>query len=232
MTKALVLLSGGCDSATCLGMAVERYGSDGVCAATVSYGQKHAKETSCAVALAEHYGVPLHRIDLSGTGIFDGSSCSLLAGASEEVPDGPYSEQLKSGGVSTYVPFRNGLLASAMASLALSIDDDSSWEIWLGAHADDSAGEAYPDCSAQFVESMSMAIGEGTYGKVSLLAPFVESTKADVVRAGLGLGVPYELTWSCYKGGERQCGRCGTCIDRKSAFAANGATDPVPYEIS
>lgn len=231
MRKALVLLSGGCDSATCLGMAVEEHGRENVHAATVSYGQRHAKEMACAEALAEHYGVPLHHVDLSGAGIFDGSSCSLLAGAADDIPDGSYSEQLESGRVSTYVPFRNGLMASAMASLALSVDEDAEWEVWLGAHADDSAGEAYADCSPEFVAAMSEAIGRGTYGQVSLVAPFAESTKADVVRKGIELGVPYELTWSCYKGGDRQCGKCGTCIDRRAAFEVNGATDPVPYEI-
>ena len=98
--------------------------------------------------------------------------------------------------------------------------------IYYGAHADDAAGNAYPDCSAPFNKAMADAIYIGSGDQLRLEAPFVNINKAEVVRIGLELGVPYELTWSCYEGGDRPCGKCGTCIDRAAAFAANGVEDP------
>ena len=127
------------------------------------------------------------------------------------------------GPVSTYVPFRNGLFLSSAASMALSLGCSV---VYYGAHHDDWAGNAYPDCSLEFVEAMNRAIVEGTGGELRLEAPFVTWSKADIVREGLALGVPYELTWSCYEGGEAPCGRCATCLDRAAAFAANGVEDP------
>ena len=96
-----------------------------------------------------------------------------------------------------------------------------------GAHADDAAGAAYPDCSLDFVTAMNRAIVEGTGGQLRLEAPFVSVNKAQVVKTGLELGVPYQLTWSCYEGGEKPCGKCGTCIDRMKAFEKNGVVDPL-----
>lgn len=210
-------------------MAVRDNGANNVCAMTVSYGQKHSKETDSAKKLAAHYGVELYEIDLSG--IFEGSKCSLLESSGESVPDGTYYEQIHDKGVSTYVPFRNGLMLAALASKAVSVDPDAHWSIVIGVHSDDTAGEAYPDCSEEFVGAMSEAVSIGTYGAVGISAPFASLGKSDVVKAGLALGVPYELTWSCYKGGEEQCGTCATCIDRRMAFESNGAVDPVPYAV-
>jgi 7-cyano-7-deazaguanine synthase len=227
--KAIVLLSGGLDSSTCLGVAVKEHGSESVHAVTVTYGQRHSKETSCAEKVADHYGVPLHTIDL--TEIFAGANCSLLSDSQEDVPDGTYYEQIHDKGVSTYVPFRNGLMVAAIASKALSIDSDAIWTVYLGVHSDDTAGDAYPDCSEEFVSAIDKAVGIGTYGQVSVTAPFVGLHKSDIVKVGLEIGVPYELTWSCYKGGEKQCGTCATCLDRKRAFEVNGAVDPVPYKV-
>ena len=223
--KALVLFSGGVDSSTCLAMAVKKYGAENVVALSVSYGQKHAKEISAANAVAEHYGVEHIKIDLSL--IFEYSNCSLLSHSKENVPHESYSEQLeKADGspVSTYVPFRNGLFLSAAASVALSKECSV---ILYGAHADDSAGNAYPDCSAEFNEAMNRAVWEGSGKQVKIEAPFVGMNKAQVVTIGLELGVPYELTWSCYEGGEVPCGICGTCRDRIAAFEANGVKDPI-----
>ena len=113
------------------------------------------------------------------------------------------------------------LLAHSDAALSLGCST-----VYYGAHHDDWAGNAYPDCSLEFVEAMNRAIVEGTGGELCLEAPFVTWSKADIVREGLALGVPYELTWSCYEGGEAPCGRCATCLDRAAAFAANGVEDP------
>lgn len=102
--------------------------------------------------------------------------------------------------------------------------------MFYGAHADDAAGEAYADCSPEFADAMDKAINIGTYGKIHINRPLIHMNKATVVKTGLELNVPYELTWSCYHGGEKACGKCGTCIDRKHAFEANGVEDPIEYE--
>lgn len=222
--KALVLFSGGVDSTTCLGIAVSKYGSENVLALSVSYGQKHTKEIDSARAVAKHYGVELYELDLSE--MFRFSDCSLLKGSSEEVPHESYEEQLKETNgspVSTYVPFRNGLFISSAAAIAIS---RGCSVIYYGAHSDDAAGNAYPDCSETFNNAMAEAVWVGSGNQVRIEAPFVTKTKADVVKIGLELGVPYELTWSCYEGGDVPCGKCGTCIDRARAFAENGVPDP------
>lgn len=225
MKNALVLTSGGVDSTTALALAIEKYGKDHVLALSISYGQKHSKEIEAAKAVAQHYGVEQLFLDLGL--IFQYSNCSLLQQSTEEIPEESYAEQIeKTGGetpVSTYVPFRNGLFLSAAASIALSRDCEV---IYYGAHADDAAGFAYPDCSPVFNNAMNTAIYEGSGHQLHIEAPFVNKNKSDIVGIGLKLGVPYELTWSCYEGGDKPCGKCGTCIDRAAAFAANGVADP------
>ncbi len=222
--KALVLFSGGVDSTTCLGMAIEKYGVENVCALSVSYGQKHTKEIEASDKIAAYYGVEHIYLDLAK--IFEYSDCSLLSHSDAEIPEESYASQLeKTDGkpVSTYVPFRNGLFLSSAASIAISKGCDV---IYYGAHSDDAAGNAYPDCSDAFNDAMSDAIYIGSGEQLRIEAPFVKWTKADVVKKGLELKVPYEYTWSCYEGGDKPCGKCGTCIDRAKAFEANGVKDP------
>ena len=202
--KALVLASGGVDSTTCLGLAVNKYGKENVIALTVAYGQKHTKEIEAARKTAEYYGVEHLYLDLEP--IFRYSDCSLLKHSDREIPHESYAEQLKEtdgSPVSTYVPFRNGLFLSSAASIALS---KNCSVIYYGAHADDAAGNAYPDCSSAFHNAINEAIYQGSGGQLKV--------------------VPYELTWSCYEGGEKPCGVCGTCIDRAEAFRLNGVKDP------
>lgn len=224
--KILVLSSGGVDSTTCLAMAVNEVGAENVLALSVYYGQKHDKEIQAAKKVAEYYGVQRMELDLSV--IFAGSNCSLLKQSTEEIPLESYAQQIEETHgehpVSTYVPFRNGLFLSSAASIALS---HGCSKIMYGAHADDAAGAAYPDCSLDFVNAMNQAIYLGSGNQLTIEAPFVSLTKADVVKKGLELGVPYELTWSCYEGGEKPCGKCGTCIDRMKAFEKNGVVDPL-----
>ena len=223
--KAMVLSSGGIDSTTCLGMAVEKYGKENVIALSISYGQKHDKEIKASNDVAEFYGVEHICLDLEK--IFEYSDCSLLQHSTQEIPEEAYAEQLKKTDgkpVSTYVPFRNGLFLSSAASLALS---KGCSVIYYGAHADDAAGNAYPDCSSAFNKAISEAIWLGSGNQLKVEAPFVEMTKAEVVKIGLDLKVPYELTWSCYEGGSMPCGVCGTCVDRMEAFRLNGVEDPV-----
>ena len=228
--KALVLFSGGLDSTTCLALAIEKYGADEVLALSVSYGQKHTKEIDAAKAVAAYYGVKLQTLDLAA--IFADSDCSLLKGSSAEIPKESYAEQLSETDgkpVSTYVPFRNGLFLSSAASIALSHGCEV---IYYGAHADDAAGNAYPDCSQEFNDAINRAIFLGSGQQLRVEAPFVGKTKADVVAEGLRLHAPYHLTWSCYEGGEKPCGLCGTCRDRAAAFAANGIADPALTPVS
>lgn len=227
--KAIVLSSGGVDSTTCLGIAVQELGAENVTTLSFSYGQKHTKELECAAKVAEYYKVDHKVVDLSELGIFEGSTCSLLKASGIDVPEQSYAEQIEKNGegkVSTYVPFRNGLMLSIAAAVAQSKYPDSLVAIYIGAHADDAAGNAYADCSTEFVKAINGAISIGTYYQAYIVAPLVSLNKARVVEWGLNLGVPYELTWSCYQGGEKPCGKCGTCIDRQAAFEANGVTDP------
>lgn len=229
--KAVVLSSGGVDSTTCVAMAVNELGSANVVTLSFKYGQRHEKELESAQKIADFYGLAHYVYDL--TSIFAYSDCSLLSSSKEKPEHMSYADQIARDGegkVSTYVPFRNGLMLSAAAALAQSLYPEEECGIWIGAHADDAAGNAYADCSVAFNESMGRAISIGTYELVKLHAPLNRLKKAQVVAEGLKLGVPYDLTWSCYEGGEKACGKCATCIDRLAAFRANGCEDPIDYE--
>lgn len=231
--KALVLNSGGVDSTTCVAIAVDKYGAENVITASLYYGQKHDKELQCAKKIAEYYGVRHIEEDISNVMKYAGEVCSLVKGSKEEILDMSYADQIKQNGegrVGTYVPFRNGLLLSIATAFADSLFPGEEVEVFYGAHADDAAGEAYADCSPEFADAMDTAINIGTYGKVHINRPLIHMNKAEVVKTGLSLHVPYELTWSCYRGGEKACGKCGTCIDRKHAFEVNGVEDPIEYE--
>ena len=146
--KAMVLCSGSVDSTTCLGIAVDKYGAENVVALSIYYGQRHTKEIESADKVTEYYGVEHISLDLER--IFQYSDCSLLAHSDKEIPEESYAEQIKKTNgspVSTYVPFRNGLFLSSAASIALSKGCEV---IYYGAHSDDAAGSAYPDCSDEF----------------------------------------------------------------------------------
>ncbi len=227
--KALVLFSGGIDSTTCLALAIQKYGAKEVLALSVHYGQKHSRELQAAESIAAFYGVAWKTLDLSE--IFKGSDCSLLQSSDREVPKESYSRQLaETDGkpVATYVPFRNGLFLSCAASIALS---NGCTEIYYGAHSDDAAGNAYPDCSQEFNDAINTAVYLGSGQQLRVIAPFIGQTKAQVIAVGLSLHVPYAMTWSCYEGKDKPCGRCGTCRDRMAAFRANGINDPA-WEVT
>lgn len=227
--KAIVLSSGGLDSTTCLSIAVDKYGKDNVSTLSIYYGQKHDKELKCAQAVANHYGVAHYVKDIST--VMDMSDCALLKTGTKEIKHESYVEQIKEDEiVSTYVPFRNGLLLSCATAIAVSIYPDDEVEIYYGAHADDYAGNAYADCSPEFAAAMNEAINKGSYGRVNVVAPLINDNKAGVVSIGKKLGTPYHLTWSCYEGEEKACGTCGTCIDRLEAFRLNNMEDPIEYE--
>lgn len=231
MKKALVLNSGGVDSTTCVGLAVKELGAENVITASLYYGQKHDKELECAKKVADYYGVRHIEEDISNIMKYAGDVCTLVKSGGE-IEHASYADQIAEHGegrVATYVPFRNGLLLSIATAYADSLFPGEEVDVYYGAHADDAAGEAYADCSPAFADAMDEAINIGTYGKIHVKRPLINMNKAGVVKTGLELGVPYELTWSCYEGGEKACGTCGTCIDRIAAFRANGVEDPIEY---
>lgn len=223
MNKVVVLSSGGMDSTVCLARAVAEVGNENVISLSITYGQKHIKELEAARKVAEYYKVKHYEKDL--TSVFNFSECSLLSKNNEEIPHESYEEQLKEkdGIVATYVPFRNGLFLSCAAAIALSLGADT---VCYGAHADDAAGNAYPDCSVSFVNSMDFAIFEGTGYQIHLWAPLIHLNKTQVLQMGCDYNAPLGMTWSCYEGGDEPCGKCGTCIDRARAFANLGLEDP------
>jgi 7-cyano-7-deazaguanine synthase len=229
--KKLVLCSGGLDSTVLLHSVVKTYGADNVIALSIFYGQKHAIERDSAVWQCNRLGVDLIEADLSQMFKYNLDSSALLQGSKMNIIHKSYAEQLAdlggSGTVSAYVPYRNGLFLSFAAAVALQLDCD---EIFYGAHADDAAGRAYPDCTEKFIMAQAEAIQQGTAHKVVLTAPWWQKNKAAIVAEGLELGMTKEEfahTWSCYEGNEETgpCGTCGTCIDRIIAFRANGLQD-------
>jgi 7-cyano-7-deazaguanine synthase len=232
--KQFVLLSGGLDSSTVLAQAIDYQNNRPelgswrrVRGVAIDYGQRHKKEIEAAMAVTDdmrcEFGlIKLPRELLAG---------SPLTDASQPIPDVSYAE-LPHGISPTYVPFRNGLFISILAAHAqawVGQKNNRSALIHIGAHSEDAENDAYPDCSGAFINAMREAVFVGTYGKVKLIAPFVGNTKAEIVQAGFDLGVPFDLTWSCYKGEELHCGTCPTCRARKEAFKKAGVVDPTKY---
>lgn len=225
--KILVLSSGGLDSTVLLHKAVKEAGAENVVALNMYYGQKHAKEQEFADWHCNKLCVPLYNTDLSAVFRFNPSCSALLKDSTLEIEHKSYAEQLAEGDgtISAYVPYRNGLFLSYAAAVAIQLGCD---KIYYGAHADDAAGRAYPDCTPEFIDVQASAIYEGTGFKVTMEAPWWNMNKAGIVKAGMELGMlreDFEHTWSCYEGGSEPCGTCGTCIDRREAFIANGIMD-------
>lgn len=230
--KDIVLLSGGMDSATCLAKMISLHGNKNVMAVGFNYGQKHSKSHNFAKAIAKHFGVKLINLDID-LRTFTGSKSSLLAqNPNIEIEHKTYAQMQEENGtgpVDTYVPFRNGLMLAQAASLAFSLGAST---IVYGAHKDDCVGGAYPDCSPQFNKAMNLAILNGTDGKVKVYAPLINMDKAQTVALGYKLGVPFDLTRTCYEGRNKSCGKCATCQDRIRAFKKNQLIDPIPYQIA
>ena len=220
-SKAVVLLSGGMDSAVALSLAVKQ--CDWVRALSFSYGQRHEKELDAANDLADYYEIP-H--DVITVAIPKGES---VLTTDAEMPQMSYEELQEAEGPSpTYVPFRNGTFLSLAAAFAL---DTKANLLYVAVHADDGHNWAYPDCTPEFIGAMSNAIYVGTYHEVRLRAPFVYSTKAQIAASGYAIGTPFTLTWSCYEGKEFHCGTCPTCVSRIEAFKIAGIDDPTIYDI-
>ena len=216
MRNSLIALSGGVDSTTLL----YEYREEVACAVGFDYGSKHnARELAAAKAICRELEIPYLIIPLAFIGEYFRSDLLLSGG---EMQLGDYSEENMS---STVVPFRNGIMLSVLAGLAESRDLQ---QVLIANHFGDHA--IYPDCRESFVKPMGEAITAGTSNGVKLVAPYTTLTKAEIVARGTRLGVPYGKTYSCYQGGERHCGRCGTCRERHDAFVANGLEDPTLYE--
>ncbi|WP_297172007.1 7-cyano-7-deazaguanine synthase QueC [uncultured Porphyromonas sp.] len=216
MRNSLIALSGGVDSTTLL----YEYREEVACAVGFDYGSKHnACEIAAAKAICRELEIPYLIIPLAFIGEYFRSDLLLSGG---EMQLGDYSEENMR---STVVPFRNGIMLSILAGLAESRDLQ---QVLIANHFGDHA--IYPDCRESFVKPMGEAITAGTSNGVKLVAPYTTLTKAEIVARGTRLGVPYGKTYSCYQGGERHCGRCGTCRERHDAFVANGLEDPTLYE--
>jgi 7-cyano-7-deazaguanine synthase len=191
-------------------------------AVSYSYGQKHSAEIAHAAQVAAFYGAE-HRI-LEIPRLFRASTSTLIQGGADN-PTVAY-EDLDEGVSPAYVPFRNGVFLSMATAVALEVE---ATLVYFGAHAEDAQRWAYPDCTPEFIGSMSSAMFVGSYMKVRLVSPLQWSSKAEVIRTGIQLGAPYHLTMSCYNGAEPACGTCPTCRSRRDAFRANGLEDPIAY---
>jgi len=215
--KTIVLLSGGMDSTVALHDAAAH--GPVVLGLSFDYGSKHnARELPCAARQCARLGIPhkIVRLDFMN-GLFQ--SDLLLSGGA--VPDGHYEEATMR---KTVVPFRNGIMLSIAAGAAESV---GAQILVIAAHAGDHA--IYPDCREEFMGPMAAAIHAGTYAGILLKRPFMNKTKADLVRRGVALGVDFAQTWSCYKGGDIHCGTCGTCVERREAFLLAHVADPTVY---
>ena len=218
--KAIVLLSGGLDSATALYWTM-RKGFRPLCL-IFDYGQKHVKEIRCAESVAKKAGVPREIVGFRLP--WGGSS---LTDPGMKLPRDRSPERMAGGGIpSTYVPARNTIFLSFALSYA---DAAGARAVVIGANAVDYSG--YPDCRPAYLRAVQRAASLGTRtgaegGKIRILAPLVRMTKGDIVRLGTRLGAPYALTWSCYRGGAKPCRRCDSCLIREKGFREAGIPDP------
>ena len=216
MKDSVIIVSGGMDSITLLYDMRARISL----AVTFDYGSKHnAREIPFARLHCERLGIEHLVIPLDF--MLKYFKSSLLKGG-EEIPEGHYAaDNMKS----TVVPFRNGIMLSIAAGIA---ESRGLKYVMMANHSGDHS--IYPDCTPQFVSAMSQATKEGTYPGIELLVPYTNISKGEIARRGKALGIDYAETWSCYKGGEKHCGRCGTCEERREALAEAGIDDPTEYE--
>lgn len=213
---SVIIVSGGMDSVTMLYEYRDRI-AIGV---SFNYGANHnRKEIPLAELHCQRLGIPHITIDLSFMPRYFKSS--LLEGA-DAIPEGDYDDENMQ---STVVPFRNGIMLSIAVGIA---ESNGLKHVMMANHGGDHS--IYPDCRPAFVDAMSAAAQAGTYAGVTLLAPYTNITKAEIARHGKALGIDYSETWSCYKGGEHHCGRCGTCRERREALREAGIEDTTIYE--
>ncbi len=213
---ALIVVSGGMDSTTML----YEYKDEIALAVTFDYGANHGpREIPLARMHCQRLGI--EHLVISMDFMHRYFQSSLLSGA-EAIPEGSYDDQNMR---STVVPFRNGIMLAIACGLA---ESRGLKRLMLANHAGDHA--IYPDCRPAFVEAMSQATQAGTYDGITIFAPYTQLTKGQIAAHGKRLGLDYSETWSCYKGGEKHCGRCGTCVERREALAEAGIEDTTEYE--
>ncbi len=222
MKRAVVTVSGGLDSVT-LAHDLAAGGAE-LALLSFDYGQRHVRELTCAAACAERLGAAHHLVDLRSVGgLLSGSA---LTDAAVDVPEGHYTDESMKA---TVVPNRNAILLSIATGLAVATGADT---VATAVHAGDHP--IYPDCRPAFIEAFEAVARVGNDGFAAegfaVVAPYLMLSKADIVARGAALGVPFAETWSCYRGGERQCGRCGTCVERIEAFELADVPDPTDYE--
>ncbi len=215
--KVIVLVSGGMDSVVALYDAQAEH--EVVAGLSFDYGSKHNhREIPYAEWHCQQLGIPHTTIPL---GFMDQYFASDLLCSGGDIPEGHYeAENMKQ----TVVPFRNGIMLSIAAGFAESQEAEG---VVIAAHSGDHA--IYPDCRDTFMDPMAEAIRAGTYAEIQLLRPFVHIRKEDIAARGVELGVDFAQTWSCYKGQEKHCGVCGTCVERREAFEIAGHYDPTDY---
>lgn len=217
MKEAVILLSGGMDSGVLLAWARREYTK--IHGLYFDYGSKHAaQEYAMAGKLARHYGASLHKINIPF--VNELFSSSLLA-SGKEIPEGPYASDNIS---STVVPFRNGIMLSIAVGYA---ENFGIKTVLIASHSGDHP--IYPDCRQGFTEAMSTASQEGTFNRVTILAPFASCDKKDIAELGRKMGFDFRMTFSCYKGQDTHCGRCATCLERKTALGYEQGLDPTEY---
>jgi 7-cyano-7-deazaguanine synthase len=226
VTRAVVLLSGGLDSTVTLAFA--RSKGFEVVPLSFRYGQRHSKELEAAKRVVKHYALREHYIIDLDLRAFKGSA---LTSSSVQVPEGRSEEVIGKDIPVTYVPARNIIFLSVAAGLCETVGAD---RVFIGANAIDYSG--YPDCRPEFFDAFEAALKVGTKKGVEgtpviIEHPILRLTKADIVRLGKELEAPLYLTWSCYKGGAKACGKCDSCLLRLKGFAEAGYADEIEYEV-
>jgi 7-cyano-7-deazaguanine synthase len=219
-TRSIVLLSGGLDSSTLLHLVHREVGQD-ILALSFDYGQRHSKELIAARDVARNLGVEHEVIDITSVGrLLKGSA---LTDRSVDVPEGHYTDESMR---MTVVPNRNAIMLTQAFGVAIALKADN---VCTAIHFGDSA--IYPDCRLSFKNAFQLMQDFATegFGQPRLVTPFVDLPKSEIVRIGNELGVPFELTYSCYKGKAKSCGTCGTCYERREAFQLARVPDPTEY---
>ena len=220
--RAVVVLSGGLDSTT-MGYLLRTQGYS-LAAISFDYGQRHRKELEFAERVSADLGASWTLIDLHAAGLAKVLGGSALTDDTVAVPDGHYADESMR---ITVVPNRNAIMLSVACALAVTRDAEA---VAFGAHTGDHF--IYPDCRPEFVRAFATMVNLAVEGlaTIDIVTPFLSMTKADIVKLGNDLHVPFERTWSCYKGGAVHCGTCGTCYERREAFALAHVADPTAYE--
>jgi 7-cyano-7-deazaguanine synthase len=224
--KALVIFSGGIDSTICLAKAINECGKKNVIALSFNYGQKNYKELVKAEEITKEYNIKLIKMDISN--LFINSNSAMLRHSSVDIPKKTFEEQFKelkrNEDVSTSVPFRNGLMLSIAASIAISMN---AKVIYYGIHKESKLTSIYPDCSREFIDNINKSILIGTNKKVKVVTPLIDMSKSEVVKEGIRLNIPFEKTWTCYENADKPCMKCTACMERIEAFESNVVIDPL-----